>query len=120
MSNETLANAITTHGDDAYLLTVGEAGPHTSFVTVRHAGDRISCHAGNSARTNVARVVDVSLFWPPREEGGYGIVVNGRAEAGADSLTEIRITKAVLHRAGSKPADREGPCPSDCRPLTYG
>ena len=121
MTDTVFADALAAHGAEAYLLTVGQGGPHTSFVTVRYEAGRLSCMLGKSAAANIANVPNVSVFWPPLGEGGYGIIVDGRAEDGgpeASTRTGIRITKAVLHRAGPKPADGEGPCPSDCRPLT--
>lgn len=119
MDDDSLARAITVHGRDAYLLTVGDEGPHTSFVTVRYDAGRLSCILGKNALANVERTPDVSVFWPPLEDGGYGIIVNGRVvhEEAHSAPVEIRITKAVLHRAGEKPDGSDGPCPSDCRPL---
>ena len=51
--------------------------------------------------------------------GGYALVVNGtatgRREPGGVTRAEITLTKSVLHRAGPKPPDSDGPCTSDCR-----
>ncbi len=88
-------------------------------MSVDLKGDVIACAIGKSAARNIASKSNVSLFWPPREPGGYALVVNGTATArrepsGATSA-EIALTKSVLHRAGPKPADSDGPCASDCR-----
>jgi hypothetical protein len=119
MPAPTLAEAIAQYGCDAYLLTVASDGPHTSFVSVDLKGNVISCAVGKSAARNIASVPNVSLFWPPREPGGYALVVNGtateRREASGVTRAEITLTKSVLHRAGPKPPDSDGPCASDCR-----
>jgi hypothetical protein len=119
MPAPTLAEAIAQYGRDAYLLTVASDGPHTSFVSVELKGNVISCAVGKSAAGNIASVPNVSLFWPPRELGGYALVVNGtatgRREASGVTRAEITLTKSVLHRAGPKPPDSDGPCTSDCQ-----
>ncbi len=79
MQNLTLSEAIAHYGHDAYLLTVAPDGPHTSHVTIELRGSRIGCAVGKSAGGNIARVPNVSLFWPPTEPGGYALIVNGSA-----------------------------------------
>ena len=52
---------------------------HTSHVTIELPGRSIGCAVGASAARNIAREPNVSLFWPPREPGGYALIVNGAA-----------------------------------------
>jgi hypothetical protein len=122
MSIRTLAEAISSYGANAYLLTVAKDGPHTSNVTIELHGDHIGCTLGASAARNIAQAPNVSLFWPPAEPGGYALIVNGTAASEQRptgvAMAEITITKSVLHRPGPKPADSDGPCASDCRRLT--
>src|SRR6516165_9315068 len=106
MSAPTLAEAVAQYGRDAYLLTIANDGPHTSFVSVDLKGNVIACAIGKSAARNIASKPNVSLFWPPKEPGGYGLVVNGiateqRAPSGV-TTAEITLTKSVLHRPGPK------------------
>jgi hypothetical protein len=119
MPAPTLAEAIAQYGRDAFLLTIANDGPHTSFVSVDLKGNVIACAVGKSAARNIAREPNVSLFWPPREPGGYALVLNGTAigrhEPSGVAKAEIRLTKSVLHRAGPKPPNSDGPCQSDCR-----
>lgn len=117
----TLSEAIAEYGREAYLLTVGQDGPHTSQVSVDLRGNVIDCAIGASAARNIAGASGVSLFWPPKEQGGYAIIANGvaagrRGPTGV-ALAEITLTKTVFHRSGPKPADSDGPCASDCRPI---
>ncbi len=65
MSTPTLAEAISQYGRDAYLLTIAEDGPHTSFVSVDLKGNVIACAIGKSAARNIASKSNVSLFWLP-------------------------------------------------------
>ncbi|MGE0766515.1 MAG: hypothetical protein AB7L90_08640 [Hyphomicrobiaceae bacterium] len=121
MSARTLAEAISDYGPEAYLLTVGKDGPHTTPVSVRLDGEKIDCAIGPSAARNIASVPNVSLFWPPRDAGGYAMFVNGiatgvqRPDGGHEAA--ISLTKSVLHRSGPRPADGTSACESDCKRL---
>lgn len=122
MAIRTLAEAISHYGRDAYLLTVAQDGPHTSHVTIELRGGGIGCALGASAARNIGYEPHVSLFWPPREPGGYALIVNGtatgeRRETGV-TMAEITLTKSVLHRPGPRHEDSDGPCANDCRRLT--
>lgn len=116
-----LEEAIAQYGDEAFLLTVGESGPHTSSVRVHLEGNTVTCSLGRSAGKNIAAQPNVSLFWPPQEKGGYALIVNGTAStaetAGDTPVAEIRLTKSVFHRAGARDDSREGPCTADCKPI---
>ena len=122
MQIRTLAEAVSHYGHQAYLLTVAQDGPHTSHVTVELRGSSIGCAVGESAGRNIARVPNVSLFWPPTEPGGYALIVNGSAagerQTTGVTLAEITLTKSVLHRPGPRPDDSDAPCANDCRRLT--
>ncbi len=114
-----LADVIAEYGCNAYLLTVAEKSPHTSFVSVTLESGVLRCVLGNSAAKNIALAPNVSLFWPPLEPNGYALIVNGSADGQCDSrgvtTATIMPSKCVLHRAGPKPLDSDGPCASDCR-----
>jgi hypothetical protein len=117
----TLPQAISQYGREAYLLTVGKDGPHTSNVAIDLRGSLIGCVIGASAARNITTEPNVSLFWPPAEPGGYAMILNGIAaqhrEPSGATMAEITLTKSVLHRPGPKPANGDGPCASDCRRL---
>ena len=74
---------------------------------------------GGHTRDNLAHRRDVTLLWPPREPGGYSLIVDGRAEpTDADGETArlgVVPTRALLHRE----ADPDSPtaargCQHDC------
>lgn len=118
MSEPMLKTALKEYGPNAYLITVGDDGPHTSSVTVKLTGTVINCALGRSAQKNIIAQPNVSLFWPPLQSGGYGIIVNGTAELAKDSNGDahatIAVTKSVFHRSGMKQENGVGACQSDC------
>ena len=119
----TLREALSDYGADAYLLTIGADGPHTSHVTVAQKGDGLTCALSKSAARNIDGQPSVSLLWPPLEKGGYSIVINARAaktEADYGPMATLELTKAVFHRPGVRTEPGEGPCPSDCKTIRIG
>jgi hypothetical protein len=65
----TLAEAVAQYGRDAYLLTIADNGPHTSFVSVDLKGNVVACAIGKSAARNMASVPNVSLFLAAKGAG---------------------------------------------------
>lgn len=118
MSKQTFEAAVHAYDTLPLLLTVSDAGPHTSVVEIDLKGRTIHCIPSKSAALNMQTQPNVSLIWPAQERGGYAIIANGHAtlQSGADDVSraEIALTKTVLHRPGPKPVGREGPCASDC------
>lgn len=104
----------------AYLVTVGDDyRAHTVAVDpVMTGGALVVASVGNSTRRNAGAHPDVTLVWPPREPGGYTLIVDGTA-ADAGAGLRIEPVGAVLHR---KPAPDSSPsatgCGDDCVPLS--
>jgi hypothetical protein len=77
---------------------------------------------GGRTRENLADRRDVTLLWPPREPGGYSLIVDGTAEVtpedpADDETARLGVvpTRALLHRE----ADADSPgaakgCLHDC------
>ena len=102
----------------AYLVTVGDDyRAHTVAVApaltdgALHLGS-----AGNSTRRNASAHPDVTLVWPPREPGGYTLIIDGRATVDGDAV-RIQPTGAVLHRSAGPGAPTASGCGDDCVPL---
>ncbi len=112
----------------AYLITVDdEYRVHT--VTVEPAlrdlpegpdGPRAIVDVGpigGHTRQNLAHRSEVTLLWPPREPGGYSLIVDGRAQAtGTDGdIARFGVvpTRALLHREADSPSATKG-CLHDC------
>jgi hypothetical protein len=117
----------------AYLITVDD-GYHAHTVTVEpvlrdHSDDPAGPRAivdvgliGGRTRKNLAHHRDVTLLWPPRQPGGYSLIVDGCVELSdpensADETARCGVvpTRALLHREADpdSPAAAKG-CLHDC------
>lgn len=108
-----------------YLITVGANGA-PKVVTAEPvvlAGAVVVAAAGRGSLANVASRPSVTLVFPPREERGFTLLVDGTATPEGDDL-RIDPISAVLHRPA---AHSDGPpapvsaaatgCGNDCRPV---
>ncbi len=116
---EALADVLADYGF-GYLLTVSDdLRPHAVAVQPDLGGGRFTLGGlGGRTHANLSRRSDVTLVFPPREAGGYSLIVDGRATA-VGSGAELVPTHAVLHRpapGAAQPAD--GSCGNDCLPVT--
>ena len=72
---------------------------------------------GGHTRENLAQRSDVTLLWPPREPGGYSLIVDGRAEVAESGSETVRLEvvpiRALLHRDADS-ADAAKGCLHDC------
>jgi hypothetical protein len=71
---------------------------------------------GNSTRRNLAQHDSVTLVWPPREPGGYTLIVDGRGEP-TDAALRVVPGGAVLHRRAAPGAVTKSGCKDDCMRL---
>ncbi len=109
----------------AYLLTVGDdLRPKAVAVTPAVEGDVLAVDGlGPGTRANLTARPDVSLVWPPVTDGGYSLIVDGRA-ASTDDGVRVTPGHAVLHRPADHVAgapaggasDATG-CGNDCVPV---
>jgi hypothetical protein len=110
-----LADALTRY-DSAYLITVGDDHrPHTVMVESVLSDSILEVGViGGRTAENVANHSEVTVLWPPREAGGYALMVDGRAELAGNQLRVVP-TKALLHRKAmpGSPAAESG-CLHDC------
>ncbi|HET6735793.1 pyridoxamine 5'-phosphate oxidase family protein [Mycobacterium sp.] len=103
----------------AYLISVGDDfRAHTVFVEPVFSDGRLDVGTvGRHTRENTARHADVTLVWPPRDAGGYSLIVDGRAQQSGEALT-IEPTRAVLHRKATADSPTTDPAGlHDCVPL---
>lgn len=103
----------------AYLITVGDDyRAHTVAVQPVLTDGVIDVGAiGNTTGRNAVSHADVTVVWPPREPGGYTLIVDGTGRPTDAGLTVVP-GRAVLHRpaAPNSPATATG-CLHDCVPL---
>ena len=65
-------------GPLAYLVTVNEDGrPHVVSAVVAWDGDDLVAGAGRRTGANVSARPAVTVLWPPYEDGGYSLLVDG-------------------------------------------
>jgi hypothetical protein len=113
-----LAETMADYGQ-AYLLTVSDdQRPHAVAVRPEVQGEALAVHRlGGRTLANLAERPEVTLLFPPREEGGYSLIVDGRATVTSDGAV-VAPSHAVLHRPSDHsdtPAD--GSCGNDCVPV---
>lgn len=123
----------------AYLLTSSGAGaPHA--VAVRPSfrdGMLVIDEPGRRTRANAGERPAVALVWPPPDEAGYSLIVDGQAAVDGDGLRVVPA-RAVLHRpalagmggkadevdragvVGVAAASATGRCGADCVELELG
>src|SRR6478735_5381766 len=88
----------------AYLITVGDDyRAHTVAVEpVLSEGNLDVGTVGRHTRENV------TVVWPPRESGGYSLIVDGTGRPTDEALT-IVPTRAVLHRKATADSPATSP-----------
>lgn len=118
---EELADAVTKFGPVTYLLTTGDdQRPHATHAVVTVAGNELSCGLGRRTARNAAARPNVSVLWPPVEEGGYSLIVDGEITVsgtpGEDAVGTVKVASAILHRpATGEPAPSgAADCDADC------
>jgi hypothetical protein len=105
----------------AYLVTVDDDYRVHTVTVEPELRERVMDVGLIGARTrrNVESRSAVTLLWPPREPGGYSLIVDGRAEIADsdDDTAALRVvpTRALLHRNAdpSTPGSAKG-CLHDC------
>lgn len=105
--------------DTAYLLTAGEVRPHVvECFPELVEGVLVVTEPGRTARRVVADRPAATVLMPPRQAGGYTLIVDG--EASVDEAGALRLvpSHAVLHRAaGHATTAAVTGCGNDCLPL---
>lgn len=110
-----LSERIGEYGRAAFLVSVGDEGPHVVSVRVSEVGTALVMAAGRGTRANIAARPAVTLLWPAPPGGAYSLVVDGAAAVapGEDGTVEVEPTSGVLHRV----ADASGTGPT-CLPVS--
>jgi len=102
-----------------YLVTVGDDyRAHTVAVSPAFADGAFAVGAvGKHTRANVSQHADVTIVWPPRQDGGYTLIVDGRGRLTDDAL-HVEPTRAVLHRSATPDSAATSPDGlHDCVPI---
>ncbi|MET0661710.1 MAG: pyridoxamine 5'-phosphate oxidase family protein [Ilumatobacteraceae bacterium] len=82
----------------AYLLTVrDDQRSHVVAVTPTWQGGSLVISVGRGSAANAASRPMITLCYPPIEQTGFSLVIDGEATVDDDTVT-VRPTAAVLHR----------------------
>jgi hypothetical protein len=103
----------------AYLLTVrDDLRPHIVAVDATWDDDHLAIAVGRGTARNAAARSSISLCYPPVEEGGYSLIVDGDATVVGDTTLRFAPTGAVLHRPAVPGFDGSSTgCGNDCEPV---
>ena len=99
--------------DVAYLVTVSDEGrSHVLSVFADPTSDGLVVEGvGRHTQANAVAHPDVTLVFPPRQAGGFTLLVDGRASVDDTTVTVVPA-KAILHRPATAPDGRR--VGSDC------
>ena len=87
--------------DRGYLLTTRDGlVKAVSVRAVAEAGTLLVATPGRGSVANVGTTPTVTLLFPPREDGGMTLLVDGAATVDGDDV-RVTPTGAVLHKAVS-------------------
>ena len=104
----------------AYLLTVrDDMRPHIVAVNPEWVDDAMVIEVGGGTARNAAARSVVTLCYPPVDDGGYSLIVDGDATADVDrSTVRFAPTGAVLHRPAAPGFGGSSTgCGNDCEPV---
>lgn len=103
----------------AYLLTVrDDLRPHIVAVTPAWDAGQLVMNVGRGTARNAAARSTISLCYPPTDEGGYSLIVDGDASVDAESTVRFVPTGAVLHRPAPDGFTGSATgCGNDCEPV---
>lgn len=99
----------------AYLITIAHGDRiHTSVVHPSVDGENLIVTApSDRVQKNAGQQPKVSLVWPPREPGGYSLIVDGLAKCEDETLT-LAPSRAIQHRPETLASPDAAGCVADC------
>ncbi len=102
----------------AYLLTVSDdQRPHIVATHAEWAGDVLVMSVGRGTAANATARPEVTLCFPPVEDGGYSLIVDGGATVDRDGVLTFTPRSAVLHRPATPGTESATGCEHDCKPV---
>lgn len=115
-----LAETMDTFGS-GYLLTSAEGQVKAVSVTARVEGGVVVIPVtSRRSAVNLERSPVATLLFPPQQERGYSLIVDGNAK-GVEGGFRFIPTHAVLHRRAAQATEPlvvpEGACGNDCKPI---
>ncbi|MCP2296954.1 hypothetical protein SAMN04244553_1156 [Nocardia amikacinitolerans] len=88
--------------DLAFLVSIGDLGPHTTPHHPVLDTNRFRIPApGPVTCRNITANPAVTLLWPPATPTGHVLIIDGHAALDDDFTLEVVPTQAVLHHTGT-------------------
>ena len=103
---EELEERLADYGQFAFLVTIGDSGPHAVSVRVALSDGVLRAGAGRTTSANIAARPAATLLWAP--VGDYSLIVDGAGTIeGEGDAAEVVVdpVRAVLHRVASATSD---------------
>tara|TARA_B100000686_G_scaffold348615_1_gene440082 strand:- start:3252 stop:3623 length:372 start_codon:yes stop_codon:yes gene_type:complete len=119
VEKEDLIQTIQTFGPSAYLITSAvDDHPHVTHLGFTIVEQSLRVQLGKRSTKNVQKCPFVTILWPPHEQGGYNLIVDGTITRTDDEPDEWEVIfqSAILHRP-AKSASAGDDCGSDCKPI---
>ena len=102
----------------AYLLTVRDDDrPHIVAVDPEWEGRSLVTSVGRGTAANVSARPEITLCYPPVDDGGYSLIVDGRGSVDRDHVVTFTPHSAVLHRPATPGSPSQTGCDHDCKPV---
>ncbi len=105
----------------AYLLTVrDDLRPHIVAVTPTWDDGDLVMDVGRGTSRNAGERPSITLCYPPVDDGGYSLIIDGTAASADADTGSIRFvpTGAVLHRPAAPGFGGSATgCGNDCEPV---
>ncbi|MEM9517639.1 MAG: pyridoxamine 5'-phosphate oxidase family protein [Actinomycetota bacterium] len=111
-------HAATAERGFAYLLTVRDSQtPHVVAVDPQWADSQLVMSVGRGTAANARARTNITLCYPPADDDGYSLIVDGTAAVDADEVLSFTPTGAVLHRPAAPGSTGATGCSNDCLPV---
>ena len=103
----------------AYLLTVrDDLRPHIVAVSPVWDDEQLVMTVGRGTARNASARSSISLCYPPVDDGGYSLIVDGEAMVEGETTVRFAPQGAVLHRPALDGVTGSATgCGNDCEPV---
>ena len=118
-----ILTTIKEYGSSTYLVsTTVDNHPHVANLTFVIDKNDLIVTVGKRGTKNLENCPKVTLLWPPKELGGYSLIIDGIASkheniGGSGSVWKISFDSGILHRPAQSPVDDDPSCGSDCQTI---
>ena len=111
------------YGSSTYLISAtADNHPHVANLTFAIDKNDLIFTVGKRGTKNLESCPQVTMLWPPRDLGGYSLIIDGVALKqedldGSGSIWKISFDSGILHRPAQDPANTDPSCGSDCQTI---